>query len=200
MSENAHTETVVAETPRPTEAQPDESHREETAHTRGELIKFGILTLVLLGTVLVVAVTRPLIFGHIVPAIMGEGAAPEVVEPLPPAESMPGDDTAVDQIDDTDPVSAEEPATTEPYPAPTTSQETFIPAVGSSDEAYPVPEDEDSGEETAVISHTVQPNDNLTKIAEQYGVTVQEIIALNNITNPNRIEAGTILQIPVQRE
>jgi nucleoid-associated protein YgaU len=177
MSEEARRETAITEV-------------EESAHDRGEWIKFGILTLVLLGTVLVVALTRPLIFGHIVPAILGTGL--EVEQPVPPAEGP----TDVETIDEEEayPVIVDKPESTEAYPAP--GHESFIPAVGGPDEGYPAPDDDENGEETAVLLHTVRPNQNLTQIAAEYDVTLQEIIALNNITDPNRIEAGTVLQIP----
>lgn len=45
------------------------------------------------------------------------------------------------------------------------------------------------------ITHTVQPGENLTSIAAQYGVTVEQILQANNIANPNRIDRGTTLQI-----
>jgi LysM repeat protein len=189
MSENEQTETVVEEAPPPNEPQPQEVQPEEDFQNRGELVKFGVLALVLLGAVLIVALTRPLIFGHVVPAIMGDGRAPDVVEPLPPADSVPDEDTAVDQTDDAD---------TDPEvdDASDSSSETFIPAIGGPDTTETEDEAAEDEAETAVIRYTVRPSDNLTKIAEQHGVTVQAIITLNNITNPNRIEAGTVLQIP----
>jgi len=180
--EELHEEPVAAEETRTA------STTEERPQTRGELIKFGILVLVLVGTVLVVALSRPLIFGHIVPAIMGEGR-----EQSPPAVEPTDTDTADDPAY---PTEAEDPTVTDAYPAPDNEQ--FMPSVGTSaDNGYPAPANGDeNGEETAVITHTVAPNENLTRIAEQYGVTVEEIMALNNIQNPNRIEVGRVLQIP----
>jgi LysM repeat protein len=46
------------------------------------------------------------------------------------------------------------------------------------------------------VSYTVQPGDNLTRIAQQFGVTVEAISQANNITNENQIAAGTVLIIP----
>lgn len=44
---------------------------------------------------------------------------------------------------------------------------------------------------------TVQPGDNLTKIAQEAGVSVQDLIAANpQITNPNLIQAGMKINIP----
>jgi peptidoglycan-N-acetylglucosamine deacetylase len=42
----------------------------------------------------------------------------------------------------------------------------------------------------------VQSGDNLTKIAQQYGVTVQEIMTANNLLNADYIAVGQVLIIP----
>jgi LysM repeat protein len=44
--------------------------------------------------------------------------------------------------------------------------------------------------------HVIQPGDSLYRIALQYGVTVDAIVAANNIVNPNLIIAGQELVIP----
>jgi LysM repeat protein len=61
-----------------------------------EYIKFGVLVAILLGIVLFVAFTQSILFGRIVPAVLGvdlpraELAAPEVISPkLPPVEQEP---------------------------------------------------------------------------------------------------------------
>lgn len=43
--------------------------------------------------------------------------------------------------------------------------------------------------------YTVQKNDNLTKIANKYGTTVNQLVSLNNIANPNLIYPGQKLRI-----
>jgi LysM repeat protein len=48
---------------------------------------------------------------------------------------------------------------------------------------------------TAPITHVVQRGEILSRIAQQYGVTVADILSANNITNANRIEVGQTLQI-----
>lgn len=45
-------------------------------------------------------------------------------------------------------------------------------------------------------THTVQPGENLSRIALKYGTTVQAIVQANNITNPNLIFSGQVLIIP----
>ena len=53
---------------------------------------------------------------------------------------------------------------------------------------------DDSGDGGS-ISYTVQSGDTLSGIAEEYGVTVAELQAWNNISNPNDIYAGEVLKI-----
>lgn len=45
-------------------------------------------------------------------------------------------------------------------------------------------------------THTVKRGETLAAIAAEYGVTVEAIVAENNITNPNRIAVGQELFIP----
>ncbi|MFC0560120.1 LysM peptidoglycan-binding domain-containing protein [Halalkalibacter alkalisediminis] len=44
--------------------------------------------------------------------------------------------------------------------------------------------------------HTVQPGETLWSIANRYGVTLQELMFLNAITNPNLVYIGQVLRIP----
>jgi LysM repeat protein len=44
--------------------------------------------------------------------------------------------------------------------------------------------------------HVVQPGEYLTLIADMYDVRIEDILALNDIKNPNRIRAGRELLIP----
>jgi LysM repeat protein len=52
---------------------------------------------------------------------------------------------------------------------------------------------------TAVVplrTHVVQPGEDLASIANQYNVNWPDIVALNNITDPNLLFAGMVLKIP----
>jgi hypothetical protein len=46
------------------------------------------------------------------------------------------------------------------------------------------------------LVYTVQPGDHLINIADLYQVSLQDVMALNNITNPNKIQVGEQLLIP----
>lgn len=47
------------------------------------------------------------------------------------------------------------------------------------------------------VLYTVQRGDYLSLIAAEHGVTVEALIAANEITNPNVIEVGQVLTIPL---
>jgi murein DD-endopeptidase MepM/ murein hydrolase activator NlpD len=49
-------------------------------------------------------------------------------------------------------------------------------------------------------SYTVVPGDTLFLIAERFGITLEELIAFNGITDPNVLEVGQVLLIPVEGE
>lgn len=49
---------------------------------------------------------------------------------------------------------------------------------------------------TVPLFYTVQPGDILSVVAEQFGVSVDDIMALNNMTDPDHIEVGEELRIP----
>ncbi|HUF38923.1 MAG TPA: LysM peptidoglycan-binding domain-containing protein [Anaerolineales bacterium] len=44
--------------------------------------------------------------------------------------------------------------------------------------------------------YTVQPGDTLLRIAQRYGVTIEQIIAQNDLENPDLLEVGQVLVIP----
>ena len=50
---------------------------------------------------------------------------------------------------------------------------------------------------TVVVTYyVIQPGDRLGNIAESFGVTVDAIMQLNGITDPDKIDAGDQLEIP----
>lgn len=50
----------------------------------------------------------------------------------------------------------------------------------------------------AKVFHVVQAGENLTKIAKHYNVALTEIVSVNEIQDPNRINIGMKVMIPVQ--
>jgi LysM repeat protein len=56
---------------------------------------------------------------------------------------------------------------------------------------------EPSGPTPSPLSYVVRRGDRLQDIADQFGVTVDAIVELNNLDNPDHIEAGQVLLIPV---
>ncbi len=49
------------------------------------------------------------------------------------------------------------------------------------------------------VNYTIQKGDTLTDIAKHFNIFIREIIALNNIKNPDIIQTGTELKIPVRK-
>lgn len=156
---------------------PVEVEVERQGSNLGEYIKFVILALILLGTPVVIALISPLIFGQIVPAVLGSH-----LPTSPPPVSVPGDQVV-------EPDTAETPGVTLPTDPQTgiggeatpTSTSTQIPP-------EPTPTD--------IRNHIVQSGETLEAIARQYGLTAAELAAANNIQNPDRIIIGTSLIIP----
>jgi LysM repeat protein len=149
--------------------------------SRGELVKFGLLILVFLITFGVIALVAPIV-GEIVPIVLGL------------------DDATSAQPDP----NADQPQNETPRPIDD-SEDGAIPPDNEADNGENGDGNEngeegaDPDEESAAPpqqTHTVQPGQNLTMIARQYDVTVEAIIQANNLTNPDRIEAGTVLIIP----
>ena len=68
-----------------------------------------------------------------------------------------------------------------------------IPGEGGSPGPTPTPPPPGGG---GGGTYTVAPGDTLSAIARRFGTTWQEIAALNNISNPNIIHVGQVLQIP----
>jgi len=160
-------------------------------------LKFGILAGILLIVVLVIALLRPIIFGRIVPAVMGGD----------------GEKTAVDETIIVDDAIIEEAPTETNTDAPvdestatdsTEETETSVEDTTTVEEAAPVDDTGESDvdgadeEETAVntITYTVKAGDSIYSIARAYNLNPETIVILNNIPNPNNILIGTELLIP----
>jgi len=76
-----------------------------------------------------------------------------------------------------------------PTPEPPTSEPTAEPPTATSEQPTAPP---DAG----YVEYTVQKGDTLKSIAEANGVTIQDILAMNQIENPDSLTVGTVLRIP----
>jgi len=160
--------------------------REAEAETQGELLKFGILVIVLLFTVLIVALLRPYIFNTLVPAVLGEG------QPTAPILDDADAETIKPDREETEETEAELGEAGD-------SEEEAEATDSSAENAEAVAEPENPADFPTAVpaqTHTVQAGENLTAIAQRYGTTVQAIVSANNITNPDRVAVGTVLIIP----
>lgn len=132
----------------------------------------------------------------------------EVVEEAPASEESGGSDNttflpAIEMSGSDEEAAAEDDAaveeSAEAYPVPTPEPISPRPAVvaetGADDgtvSAEAVEPDPDNQETT----YTIQRGDILGFIARDYGISVNELMEANGITDPNRIEVGQVLVIP----
>lgn len=160
----------------------EEEH--EKLHRRGELVKFAALVVILLLTVLVVSGLRPLIFDHIVPAVLGWDG-----EPSQPAGAATDDEPEPTAQDTALPPTLTVTVESEPEEAQTAAgeDETATPVATSTLEPEP---------SSTPVTYVVQQGDRLIDIGESFGVTVDAIVQANGIADPNRIQAGDVLVIP----
>lgn len=94
------------------------------------------------------------------------------------------------------PIPAGAIVTPSPTPAATTSA-TRQPTPRASDQPRHTPTPAPQAtQEPAPFVHVVQRGEYLTLIADLYGVRLEDIVALNDIRNPDRIHPGRELLIP----
>jgi len=117
-------------------------------------------------------------------AAPGEDTVPALTLPTPTPLGRPAVAPSVTVTWPSDALVRSPTATATATPTPTATPEAT---------AAPLP----SPTPTAVRrQHVVQDGETLSEIAERYGTTVEEIVALNGIQDPNVIAAGTVLEIP----
>jgi LysM repeat protein len=83
-----------------------------------------------------------------------------------------------------------------PTPQPTQPTATQTPQATQAPAPATVPVVTQPPVSTGGGTHTVQPGENLFRIALKYGLTYQELAAHNGIANPNFIVVGQVLRIP----
>lgn len=89
------------------------------------------------------------------------------------------------------------PATPTPATPAATATTTGPSAPPSTTPAASASPTEPSGPSPSPISYVVQRGDRLANIADQFGVTVEAIVQFNNLDNPDHIEVGQVLLIPL---
>jgi LysM repeat protein len=167
----------------------------------GEMLRFYALIIILGVVILVVAVTRPLIFGRIVPAVMGEGIVISTPEP-PATDEEQETDMPAESPDETEPATEETTDTGDSSDEAASPEENTADSASSAEtnnEAETTDESnvgETAENETTPTTHIVQEGETLQKIAAQYGVTLQELIAANGLVNPDYIQVADELVIP----
>lgn len=149
----------------------EEEH--ETMHQRGEMTKFLILLLVLVGAVFVIALLRPLIFERIVPAVLGWDQEPGVAPGPGPLQEAP----AANANDDEAPLVM---TATPPAVEGATSD-------GPGNPGAPLP---------TPRFYEVQAGDTLAQIAVRFGISTETLAKANGISDPHRIQAGDRLVVP----
>jgi LysM repeat protein len=97
-----------------------------------------------------------------------------------------GDDD--DEPDATPTENAAVDATNTPRSAATTA----VAATSTPDPADASPTTSTSAPGT----YTVQPGDSLTIIANRFGLTLEDILAVNDIVDPDHIEVGQVITLP----
>lgn len=70
-----------------------------------------------------------------------------------------------------------------------------LPVMADAEPAPVVTVDESYEPETAPVEHVIQAGENLTRIAERYGLTTEELMEINGITDPNTIVIGERLRL-----
>ncbi len=92
------------------------------------------------------------------------------------------------------PLATVEPTAPPPTPAPTEEPmgQPTVPPPPPPPPPTAAPGAQPSGERT----HTVQPGENLYRIALQYGMSYVELASYNGIVNPHSIRVGQVIRIP----
>jgi LysM repeat protein len=84
-------------------------------------------------------------------------------------------------------------------PALTTATPQVLVEITPVDSPTPAPPSPTAGPPGEPIVYKVQSGDSLSSIADKFGVTVDDIVKVNNIANPNEIYAGQELIIPPKK-
>lgn len=117
----------------------------------------------------------------------GEVKAVAVAKPIPAKAANPVSAKAAEVTDASlpppAPIAESVPAATAPEVAPVVTASEAAPAAHASS--------------APVYEHVLYPGETLDDVARQYGSSQQEIMKLNNITDPSSVKPGTKLLVPI---
>ena len=116
-------------------------------------------------------------------AVKPAAAAPKAAAPVVAASLAPANPAATTHATPK-PASA---AQSTPAPAETK------PAQATAQKATP-----SSGDRKAFKNYVVRKNENPAKIARDHGCTYEELLKVNNIKDPKKIQVGQVLKVPVK--
>jgi LysM repeat protein len=159
---------------------------------------YGLLAVFALGAGLLVArifgTSAALPSGYATPVAV---ASPPATEPPAPTAPSAGQVAATTPIVAPSPTAGEAPSATATTAPPTAPPATEAPATEAPAPTAAPPTDAPAP--TAVpdyVEYTVQRGDSLKIIAAKFGVTIRDIIAVNQIPNPDSLTVGSVLRIP----
>jgi LysM repeat protein len=157
---------------------------------------YGLLAVFALGAGLLIArlfgTSASLPSGYATPVAVASQPATE-----PPAPTAP----SAGQVAATTPTSAPSPTSGVAAPAteapPTAPPATAAPATEAlAPTAAPPTAPPTATAAPDYVEYTVQRGDSLKSIAAKFGVTIRDIIAINQIPNPDSLTVGSVLRIP----
>ena len=70
------------------------------------------------------------------------------------------------------------------------------PTAGAAVEALPSGTDSVQSSLAEISTHTIKPGDTLTRIAEQYDVSIDALLKANDLPNPDYLEVGQVINLP----
>ena len=127
-----------------------------------------LLVVVLAGVITVASGPVAGVVGPIVTSIVGSLTTPSEATPTPSVEATP---------------------TASPTESP-------IPSPSPTESPSPTPSPSPSGSPEVPKTYVVRSGDTLSGIALSLGVSMADLIALNGITDPNKIKPGQVLKVP----
>ncbi|MEM7801943.1 MAG: LysM domain-containing protein, partial [Chloroflexota bacterium] len=156
----------------------------------GEWTKFLLLLIVIGAILFIVWVLNPIIFGRVVPSVLGLDNPQETIV-LPESEPSNDNEVTTGQED----ISVE-PVFIDAEESDTGSvEEGLEPELTTEDVVNESAVDTDSPPAEDII-YTVQPGDTIISISETYDVSPVVLSTYNQLVNPNNIQAGTQIRIP----